>query len=285
MKRRDEKIPATQPKPILVAELFPPILESLLALLESLTTDEWNAPVVAPGWTVKDVALHLLGGDIGVLSGGRDGLASADIQREEWQDLVVWLNQLNDLWVLATRRMSTRLLCDLLQFTGEQVSHYFALLDPLALNGPVSWAGPDPAPVWLDVAREYTERWHHQQQIRDAVGKPGLTEPRFMAPVLDTFVRALPYTYRSVTAPRGTVVTLSITGAAGNTWYLRSEAGNWELYLNSPVEPAAEVILDQDAAWRLFTKGITPGEALRAATLEGDQILGRRALEMVSVIA
>lgn len=27
--------------------------------------------------------------------------------------------------------------------------------------------------MWLDAAREYTEFWVHQQQIRDATGRPG----------------------------------------------------------------------------------------------------------------
>ncbi len=285
MKRRDERSAGKQPKPVLVAELFPPVLESLLTLLSSLTDEEWNAPVVAPGWTVKDVALHLLGGDVGVLSGGRDEFVTSDVPREQWKDFVDWLNRRNDLWLQATRRMSSPLLCDLLRFSGEQVSVYFASLDPFAMDGPVSWAGPDPAPVWLDVAREYTERWHHQQHIRDAVGKPGLMEHRFLAPVLDTFVRALPYAYRNTYAPRGTVVALSITGTAGNTWYLRREERSWELYLDSSVEPTARIVLDKDHAWRLFTRGITPAEALIVATLEGDHSLGRRALEMVSVIA
>jgi hypothetical protein len=39
-----------EPRPILVTDLFPPVLESLLALLSSLTDEEWNAPVAAAGW-------------------------------------------------------------------------------------------------------------------------------------------------------------------------------------------------------------------------------------------
>ena len=90
-----------------------------------------------------------------------------------WDDFVAFINDLNDVWVKATRRLSPAVLCDLLGFAGRQVCAYFDSLDPYADGGPVEWAGPEPAPVWLDLAREYTERWHHQQQIRDAVGKPG----------------------------------------------------------------------------------------------------------------
>jgi uncharacterized protein (TIGR03083 family) len=268
-----------------VVELFPPVLDSLLALLSSLTDEEWSAPVVASRWTVKDVALHLLGGDIGILSRGRDNFVTSDQPGERWQDLVTWLNQRNDLWVLATQRISPPLLCDFLRFTGEPVCAYFASLDLDAMNGAVSWAGPDPAPVWLDVAREYTERWHHQQHIRNAVGKPGLMEPCFLAPVLETFVRALPHTYRDVMAPLGTVVALTIAGPAGRTWYIRREEPRWVLYADLSVDVTARVSLDQDLAWRLFTKGITPAQALQNVTIEGNQDLGRRALGTVSIIA
>ncbi len=148
-----------------------------------------------------------------------------------------------------------------------------------------SWAGPEPAPVWLDLAREYTERWHHQQQIRDAVGKPGLIEPRIFAPVLDTFVRALPHTFRAVQAPEGASVALAIAGDAGGAWFVRREQGTWKLYVGAPAAPDASVVLPQDAAWRLFTKGIGQEEALAQATLTGDRRLGLKALGMVSVIA
>ena len=48
----------------------------------------------------------------------------------------------------------------------------------------MDWAtGRDPAPVWLDVAREYRERFVHQQQIREATGRPRLS-PELTAPVL-----------------------------------------------------------------------------------------------------
>jgi hypothetical protein len=60
------------------------------------------------------------------------------------------------------------------------------------LGGGVWWAGVEAAPVWLDVARDYTEDWIHHQQIRDAVEPPGLGSPEFLDPLLDTLMRAGP---------------------------------------------------------------------------------------------
>ena len=198
-------------RPILVVDLFRPALAELLALISGLSEEDWHKPTSCPTWSVKDVALHLLGDDIAVLSGQRDNFRSG-VSARNWPELVARLNEVNDLWVRASQRLSPRLLADLLAFTGPQVSAHFESLDPYATGNVVSWAGPDPAPVWLDLAREYTERWHHQQHIRDAVGKAGLKEPRFFAPVLETFVRALPVTYRDTAAEEGTVVVVTITG-------------------------------------------------------------------------
>ena len=273
------------PEPILVTDLFPPVLDSLLEVLSGLTPDDWNKPTACALWSVKDVALHLLGGDVGILSRKRDGFADKSIM--SWEELVALIISLIEAWVKATRRMSSPLLCDLLKHTGEQVCGYFKSLDPFAIGGAVDWAAPDPAPVWLDLAREYTERWLHQQHIRDAVGKPGLKQPRFFAPVLDAFVRALPRTYRNVAASDGTGVGFSITGDSGGSWSLLRQNGAWNLYcrVTGDTEPVdAAIIMNQEVAWRLFSKGITKAEALAEATLSGDQSLAAKALETVSII-
>lgn len=199
--------------------------------------------------------------------------------------MVEWLNRWNESWLESARRMSPRLLCELLATTGEAVFHYFSSLDPYDIGGPVSWAGPDPAPVWLDIAREYTERWVHQQQIRDAVGRSGLKEPRFLGPVLDTFVRALPYTFRNVDAGSGTSVGLHISGDSGGKWMVVKEREGWRLYRADDTRQSANVTLDQDIAWRLFTKGLGREEAMRVADIEGDRALAVTVFDTVSIIA
>lgn len=271
-------------RPILVVDLFRPALAELLALISGLSEEDWHKPTSCPTWSVKDVALHLLGDDIAVLSGQRDNFRSG-VSARNWPELVARLNEVNDLWVRASQRLSPRLLADLLAFTGPQVSAHFESLDPYATGNVVSWAGPDPAPVWLDLAREYTERWHHQQHIRDAVGKPGLKEPRFFAPVLETFVRALPVTYRDATAEEGTVVVVTITGRSGGRWALRRERHAWALYVAASTRPSAEVVIDEETAWRLFTKGFHREQALSQAELIGDKALASRALDAVAIIA
>jgi uncharacterized protein (TIGR03083 family) len=274
-----------QPTPVLTVDRFPPLLQALLSLLAGLSDEGWQRPVHGGEWTAKDLAQHLLGDEINVLSRKRDRFLEPLAPAGSWQELVALIDRRNAEWVEATRRMSPPVICDLLRITGEQVCAYYRQADLFAVGGPVSWAGPDPAPVWLDVAREFTERWHHQQQIRDAVGKPGCTEAYYLAPALATFARALPHTFRDVAAPEGTGVSLTVTGEAGGTWSTVRKGGCWQLYGGRPDDPQAGVELTTDTAWRLFTKGITRQQARRRAQLSGDLSLAEKVLETVAIIA
>ena len=277
-------------EPVLVIDLFPLERQRLLQLLGQLREEEWHKPTICAGWTVKDIVLHLLGDDIGLLSRKRDAfdystLLPARPALDSWDELVLYINEMNAKWVQATRRMSGRLACTFLALTGAETYQYLTSLDPFALGEAVSWAGSAPAPLWLDIAREYTERWVHQQHIRDAVGRPGLKDRYFFAPVLETFILALPHTFREVNAGEGTLIHLLISGEAGGEWYLRREQETWILGKNASSRADASVVLDQESAWRLFTKGISKDEALQQAILEGNELLALKVLDTVSIIA
>jgi uncharacterized protein (TIGR03083 family) len=272
------------PQPIIVVDLFPEILDQLLSLLTALSAEEWNKPTVCAGWSVRDVAAHLLGVEVGNLSRRRDGHA-AGASVDGWDELVAFVNEWNQEWVRVARRISSRLLIDWLRFTGGQMCEYLRRLDPFAMGSSVSWAGPGPAPVWLDVAREYTERWHHQQHIRDAVDQPGLKDPRFLGPVLETFTWALPRTWRRVSPPDGTSISLAILGASGGQWTLLREEGRWDLYQGAIENPDTEIMLDEDVAWRLFTRGVDKDNARQRVSVRGNESIAEPVFEMVAIIA
>lgn len=280
--------------PVKTVHLFPEERAALLAFLQSLSEDQWQIDDVYPHWSLKDVVSHLLADDLSRLSRGRDGHKAALFEfttQETFEaDLLAWINRQNNAWVEATRRLSPQLLVDLLRWTGEQTQAYWQSLDLDALGDPVSWAGPDPAPVWLDVAREFTERWLHQQHIREAIGAPLLYERRIFIPVLDTFARAIPHTYRHVIAPDGTLVrlTLNPVGEAGGSprrYHLVRTGDIWQLARRVTGKTVAHITMPADTAWRLFTKSITPEDASASAMLKGDLTLASRMLDTVAIIA
>lgn len=274
----------SNPEPIIVIGLFQETLDHLLELLSELNEEEWNIPTICQGWSVKDVALHLLGVEIGNVSSRRDQHRLVRTT-SDWNELVDHINRWNQEWVDVSRRISTPLLIELLDFVGEIAYEYFRSLDPFEVGGSVSWAGPEPQPVWLDIAREYTERWHHQQHIRDAVKKPGLKEPKYFSPVLETFTWALPYTFRHVSAPGGTSITLSVSGDSGGQWTLFREKGRWGFYRGTTMDPDTEIILDENIAWRFFTRGVEIDVARKHITVKGNKSIAEPVFEMVSIIA
>ena len=91
-------------QPIMVIDLFPRERKQLLELFSELEPEEWEEPTICPGWTVKDIGLHLLGDDVGYLSGARDHFSNPFFRNKdlrEWKSLVKNLNEANELWVQA----------------------------------------------------------------------------------------------------------------------------------------------------------------------------------------
>ena len=264
-----------------VRDLFTGERDALVALLEGLDGPRWHAATACPGWSVKDIAAHVVGDDVGRLARTRDGFAGTGPHDEE--DLPQFLDRINDEWVVAARRMSPELLISCLRWTGPQVADMWRVLPFDQLGEPVSWAGPAPAPVWMDAARDFTEYWVHHQQIREAVGESVQLVAHVVGVVVDTFMRALPHTLRSVERPIGTRLTVTVDGPGAGSWTVERDAGGWMFV--PPGQSAGNVVrIDVDTAWRLCTRGIDPDTARHRAAITGDAALGHAALGIVSII-
>jgi hypothetical protein len=59
----------------------------------------------------------------------------------------------------------------------------------------------------------------------------------------------------------------------------------WQLCHDESVGVDATLTLDQEVAWRLFTRGISSSQARPNVLLDGDHRLACAALEMVAIIA
>jgi uncharacterized protein (TIGR03083 family) len=250
-----------------VLELFGEERAELTALLRSLEAEKWAAATACEGWSVHDLTLHLVAVDLSLLSRRRDGFEGARIESSD--DLVAALDEHNEEWVRTARRLSPRVTIELLDLVAPLMQSFYESSPADAEAEGVSWADLDPAPHWMSVGREFTERWIHQQQIRDAVGRPGLNGPRFVAPVLALLLRSVVPAYRDVPAERDSTVAISIQGRAGGNWALVRKDEGWELYEGRASEPNARVSCDQDTAWRFLTRNLSRAEAQPKIELEG----------------
>jgi len=248
---------------IQTSDLFLPLHNELVTLLRGLDEPDWSRPTVAKQWVVKDVVAHLLDTDMRRLSSMRDGYrpASRSGNINSYDEIVTLINHLNATWVEVAERLSPRVLIELLEWSGPQVASLFASLPPdddsfLA----VAWAGEERSANWMDVGREYTEKWHHQEQIRDAVGMPGLTGRRWLAPVLELAMYALPHSFRHAEVLPGSTLSFTIEGEAGGVWHITNGSSGWELREEEPTEATACVRLDTETAWRLFFNALRQGK-------------------------
>ena len=271
---------------ILCASLFRRVDGRLIELLRSLETQEWDAQTIAGRWRVRDVAAHLLDTALRKLSLVRDSWFAESASPRTPPEVSALVNRLNAEGVAVYRRLSPALLIEWMTAVCEQSAIFHESLDPFApalFN--VSWAGEEASLNWFDTARELTERWHHQQQIRLATGRPGIMTPELAYPVLDCFVRGLPYAYRLSPAPPSTNILLEIAGECGGTWVLSRGSEKWTFLREMPESIACGVTLPQEIAWRVFTKGIARDEALAHSRIEGDPTLAGGILGHIAIVA
>jgi hypothetical protein len=196
--------------------------------------------------------------------------------------LTAFINRQNASGVAYAARLSPALITDLLDVTGGWVAD---LVEGLPPHGraifAVSWAGEAESENWMDTGREYTERWHHQMQIRDATSQPLLLAPEWMTPLLDISVRALPHAYRAVDAPAGASVTVNVEGETTGVWTLRRQPDGWQLTTGSDKSARATVHLPADIAWRVFYNAPFNRAQVR---VDGDAALAAPLLRTRSVI-
>lgn len=273
-------------EPILTAQLFPKLDGMLLDVLRSLAPADWEKQTVSPKWKVKDVAAHLLDTALRGVSIVRDGYVAETPAINSSADLAAFINRLNQEGVTVYRRLSPAVLITMMEIAVESLAELHASRDPDAMAPfGVSWAGEEKSVNWFHTAREFTERWHHQQQIRLAVEKQGIMTRELYFPVLDCFLRALPFAYRGISAKPGTYAQIIISGDCGGNWYLYRAEEMWQLVKNPLGAKASETIIPQEIAWRIFTKGINRESTLSQVKVTGDAALGLHVLNMVSIVA
>ena len=200
-------------------------------LVASFDESDWRRATVCPGWDVADLVAHVVGDDLGRLSRTHDGAAGPPWRPGE--DLPAFLDRINEEWVVAFRRLSPAVLVSLLGAGGDEVlTMWDEAIDVDAAAGAVSWAGLDQGVGWMDHARDTTEYWIHEQQLREAVGRPHV-EPDEVAAVIDVMARGLPFALEDVAAPDGGHVEVRAADL-GLAWRVDRRDGEWRFAGHRP---------------------------------------------------
>ena len=265
-------MPLADLQPVDTRPMFRPVSAALVVLLRTLAPEEWRRPTMAGKWLVRDVVAHLADTAMRRLSFHRDRMTPPPPSRPITgaRDFVDFINGLNAQWVSTSKRFSPRVLADLLDRASVDLADWF---ETLPLEGPalfgVSWAGEHTSESWFDIGREFTELWHHQQQIRLAVGAPSLPDSRYLRAVIDVAVRGLPHAFRDVSAEAGQTVLIDVTGPAGGQWTLVRETHRWAIYADTPDLATTRIQLLDDATWKLLFNALTDAEAAAMIQVAG----------------
>ena len=258
--------------------------DRLNELLADLQTVDWTRPSPCPGWTVLGLCCHLVGDDLGLLARDRDSHYGTPAPAGSEADFAAWLDDLQAEWVRAARRLSPRLVTDLLRWAGPQITELFAGQDVRARTASVSWAGPDLVPAWLGQARELSEYWIHRQQILQALGRPSDLRADLAGPVLDGLRWAYPYRLAQAPAPPGDTVSISVTGPLSQTWHLVATDTGWEFAGQPGPRVTATLAMSTEQAWRLLTNNL-PAAAQADLAVSGDDAITAILLRTRAIIA
>ena len=258
--------------PLDVVPLLPRERGALLELLGALDPAAWERPTECPAWSVKGIALHVLGDDLSLLSRQRDeavnGIVLEAVRPGAPTDFRALLDRFNERWVDVAGFLGTTLVVELLQLTGDLTARFYAEVDPARVGEPVGLFGGGPAPYWQIAAREYLERWVHQAQIRRAVDAPALEEPSLVLPGSAVVARALVQPLAPVAAPPGTAVVLAVGDLAA--WTFTREADGWSVHDEGVVDPAVRLTMSLEDAALVFTRGLPAGEVGPRIAVTGD---------------
>ncbi|MBA7548045.1 hypothetical protein ES705_40491 [subsurface metagenome] len=270
--------------------LFPELTQELITLLRELDLSEWEKVSPIKERTVKDLVSHLIDGSLRRLAFQRDKYTSKSLKVDikSYTDLVDYIQKLNKDWILITERLSPKILIDILEYSESQLYDFFKTLEPdnTAIFS-VAWAGEDVSKNWFDIAREFTEKWHHQMQIRLALNKSLLMDKKYIEPLYNTFMLGLPYLYRDmIDYPTGETLKITLTGNLNKSWILEKQPDNWLLIENAEKDINTTIEISENDAWLIFTNTDRDKEKYKKRiNFIGDKDLGLKLLDFVTVMS
>jgi uncharacterized protein (TIGR03083 family) len=235
--------------------------DRLLQVLGSLRSADWQKPTPCPEWNVLALCCHLVGVDLSSLSRNRDQHHGTDLPDGQSEaEFIQWIDNLQMEWVEAARRLSPRVVIDLLAWSAPQLVDMFEDQDPTACLAHVSWAGPDPLPVWLNQLRELSEYWIHRQQLLQALDLPADLRSDLVGPILEGLRWAYAFRLGKVPAAFGDTVVFTITGPYAATWHLVATESGWDFPTMPGTKVVASLSLTTDQAWRLLSNNLSAAE-------------------------
>lgn len=243
---------------------------SIRGVVVDLSDEEWTTPTRLPGWCVRDAVAHMIGTES--MLAGRD---MPDVTVDEAPHLQNDIGRFNEGWVIAHRECSG----------AEMIDRFDAVTtERLAALRAMSQADFD-ADAWTPAGQRTYGRfmqirvfdcWMHEQDIRDALGRPGHLSGPVVDRALAEIATALGYVVgKKGGAPAGSSISLRIDGPTARRFDV-VVAERAELVDEPLREPTAIIDTDLSTFAALVGGRGSIEDAMRHVAIEGDRELGDR---------
>jgi uncharacterized protein (TIGR03083 family) len=258
--------------------LFEDVWGDIVSLCDGLTEEQWKLPTDCPGWSVQDNVAHMIGTER-MLLGEQPEAAPVDDAPHVRNDI----GKANEQWIASYRALSGKEVLDEFRAVTQR------RLDGLRAMSTADWdregfTPEGPGPYRLFMAIRVFDCWYHDQDIREALDRPGYLD----GPVADLSIerippKGLPYVVgKKAGATPGSTVMFDVAGdprlvAAVNV----PPEGRAVLLDTAPATATVALMMDR----RTFTRlagGRWNGDKARTAgglRIEGDHELGNRVVD------
>jgi len=250
---------------------------SLSDLLGALSPDEWQVASPLPGWSVQDNVSHIVGTEA-MLAGqpGPDVAVDRDLNQHVRNDIGAF----NEQWVASLRTVPPAdVLAQFRQLTAER-------LDTLGAMSDEDWNAESFTPAGKDTFGRFMQIrvfdcWLHEQDIRDALGRPGHETGLAVEVVLEEMSTALGFVVaKKAGAVSGQSATFALTDGGALVREIHVEVGERATVVPTLAAPATVVLtMPVGVMTRRCAGRVGADELLDQVVIDGDLALAARILE------
>jgi uncharacterized protein (TIGR03083 family) len=254
-------------------------VDETVALLRSLSDEDWGRPTDLAGWDVRAVAAHLAH-----LESELAGNEQEQVQVPELPHITSPMGYYTEMGPIARRDWTTQQIVDELEAAAA------TRLAELRENPPADGSGTPPRTPggigwdWSTLlSNRVVDVWMHEQDIRRAVGRPGAMDSPGAEHTVSVFARAFGYTVgKRVAPPAGTSVVLDVTGLRPVHLAVQVDDSGRATPSGTAAD-AADVALTMDLETYVVLAGGRRGAEDVDVRVSGDHDLGRRVLAAMAV--
>ncbi|CAN5737315.1 maleylpyruvate isomerase family mycothiol-dependent enzyme [soil metagenome] len=253
-------------------------VDALDDLLSELLPDEWKAPSPCPGWDVQANVAHIIGTE-SMMAGvdapaTEEDLAARGHVRNE-------IGGFNEVWVAGLADTPPAEVLDRFRDITAQRLGALRAMDQEAWDAEgFTPAGKDSHGRFMRI--RVFDCWMHEQDIRDATGRPGHLWGPAVDQVLDEMSASLGFVVgKLASAPDGSSVTFAIDGEVDRQIHVLVDG---RASVVDALDGPATVTIRTDVHTfsRLAGGRVSLAAVSNRVSVEGDEDLGHRVVENLS---